>query len=76
MYCTACWKTVTFSIKVWSASTWAPKRVSCVVADVRSAPTPGERALLDLAIRAVVGEPESDRPVELTLFELDPGLTA
>ncbi|KQR97225.1 DNA exonuclease SbcCD subunit SbcD [Williamsia sp. Leaf354] len=50
--------------------------VRSFVADVRSAPTPGERALLDLAIRAVVGEPESDRPVELTLFELDPGLTA
>ncbi|WP_045822185.1 exonuclease SbcCD subunit D [Williamsia herbipolensis] len=50
--------------------------VRSFVSDVRSAPTPGETALLDLAIRAVVGEPESDHPVELTLFELDPGLTA
>ncbi|MGU3292276.1 exonuclease SbcCD subunit D [Williamsia sp. M5A3_1d] len=50
--------------------------VRSFVTDVRSEPTPGESALLDLAIRAVVGEPESDRPVELTLFELDPGLTA
>ncbi|MGJ0119073.1 exonuclease SbcCD subunit D [Williamsia sp. MIQD14] len=50
--------------------------VRSFVADVRSAPTPGETALLDLAVRAVVGEPESDHPVELTLFELDTGLTA
>ncbi|GAA3688062.1 exonuclease SbcCD subunit D [Gordonia hankookensis] len=48
--------------------------IAAFVTDVRDAPTARERALVDRAVRAVVGEPESDGGSggELTLFEIEP----
>ena len=37
---------------------------------MRDEPTKGERVLLERALRAVVGEPESDA-AELTLFDIE-----
>lgn len=46
--------------------------VTSFVTDVRDAPTPGELAHIDRALRAVVGEPESETGLgdELSLFDL------
>ena len=44
--------------------------VASFIEDVRDEPTKGERVLLERALRAVVGEPESDA-AELTLFDIE-----
>ncbi|GAB90012.1 exonuclease SbcCD subunit D [Gordonia rhizosphera] len=49
--------------------------IAAFVADVRDAPRPGERAWIERALRAVVGEPDSEVPDgELALFDIDLGV--
>ncbi|MBD0863714.1 exonuclease SbcCD subunit D [Gordonia sp. zg691] len=47
--------------------------IASFIEDVRDAPTKGERVLVERALRAVVGEPESDASdgSELALFDLE-----
>ena len=44
--------------------------IASFISDVRDEPTKGERVLVERALRAVVGEPESDA-AELTLFDIE-----